>query len=343
MGIPWQDALGSVLISGILFLILALSGVREKIINAIPQGLKYAVGAGIGLFIAFIGLKNAGIIVDNPATLVSIANFAKADGSVLIALFGLLVTVLLMVRKIHGAVFYGIVITSVIGMIFGLIDLPDKIIDTPPALTGFGEAFGVFTDASVWTKNFIIATFIFLIVDLFDNAGTLVAVATQAGLMKDNKLPRAGRALTADSVASISGAVVGTSTVTSYIESSAGVAVGGKTGFTALVTAGFFGLALFFSPLLSVITAAVTAPALIIVGVLMTFALGKIAWEQIDEAVPAFLTILMMPLSFSIATGIAFGFISYPLLKLVKGEGKQVSWIMYVFSLLFVVYFIFHE
>jgi len=339
MGIPWDQALAGVLVSGIIFLILAISGIRETIINAIPQGLKYAVAAGIGLFIAFIGLKNSGIIVSNEATYVALGAFD--DGGVLLALFGIIVTALLMVRKIHGGIFYGIVITAVVGMIFGIVDLPGGVVSAPPNPEALGAAVTTLFSAEMWTLQIILVIFTFLFVDFFDTAGTLVGVANQAGLMKDNKLPRAGRALGADSIATIAGAVVGTSTTTSYIESSAGVAAGGRTGFTAVVTAGFFVLALFFSPLLSVITAQVTAAALVMVGVMMASALGKIEWDKLEEAVPAFLTVIAMPLSFSIATGIALGFLAYPLTKIAKGEGKQVHPIMYGMFVVFVLYFLF--
>ncbi len=339
MGIPWDQALAGVLVSGIIFLILAISGIRETIINAIPQGLKYAVAAGIGLFIAFIGLKNSGIIVSNEATYVALGAFD--DGGVLLALFGIIVTALLMVRKIHGGIFYGIVITAVVGMIFNIVDLPGGVVSAPPNPEALGAAVTTLFSAEMWTLQIILVIFTFLFVDFFDTAGTLVGVANQAGLMKDNKLPRAGRALGADSIATIAGAVVGTSTTTSYIESSAGVAAGGRTGFTAVVTAGFFVLALFFSPLLSVITAQVTAAALVMVGVMMASALGKIEWDKLEEAVPAFLTVIAMPLSFSIATGIALGFLAYPLTKIAKGEGKQVHPIMYGMFVVFVLYFLF--
>jgi AGZA family xanthine/uracil permease-like MFS transporter len=341
MGIPWQQALAGVFVSGVIFLILALTGIRETIVNAIPAGLKHAAAAGIGLFIAFIGLKNAGIIVDNPATLVSLGSL-KETGT-LLAIFGLIVTVILINRKINGAIFYGIIITSIAGIIFtDAVNMPTAVVSVPPSPTALGAMFGPLFDGSMFSMTMLIVIFTFLFVDFFDTAGTLVGVATQAGLMKDNKLPRAGRALAADSVATIAGAVAGTSTTTSYIESSAGVAAGGRTGFTAVTTAFFFFLALFFFPLLSVITAEVTAPALIIVGVLMASSLGKIEWDKFDEAIPAFLTVVTMPLTFSIATGIALGFILYPITKIVRGEGKKVHWIMYVLFFVFLLYFILH-
>lgn len=349
MKIPWQVALGGVMISGIIFLVLAISGIRETIINAIPAGLKYAVGAGIGLFIAFIGLKNAGIIVNNDVTLVQLGNLQH--GPVLLAVFGIAVTAIMLVRKVYGAVFYGIILTSIAGIVFGYLDLPkaDEIVSLPPNPSALGEAFVVFSDPSVWTLQFVVVILTFLFVDFFDTAGTLMAVANQAGFIKDDKLPRAGRALAADSVATIAGAVAGTSTTTSYIESSAGVAAGGRTGFTAVVVAGFFFLAMFFSELLAVISAPieiekgfvvtpVTSAALVIVGVLMCTALAKIEWSRFDEALPAFVTILVMPLSYSIATGIAAGFILYPLLKVAKGEGRKVHWIMYVLAIIFFIY-----
>lgn len=338
--VPWQHALGAVLISGVFFFLLTLTGLREKIINAIPVELKHAVGAGIGLFITFIGLQESGIIVNNDATLVGLGDLSK--GPTMLAIFGIIVTVILMTRGIRSAVFFGMIITAVVGMIFGLIAVPHKVVDTVPSLhPTFGAVFSSFGDSSFWSTGMIGIILTFLFVDFFDNAGTLVAVASQAGLMKDNKLPNAGRALVSDSIATIVGAILGTSTTTSYIESSAGVASGAKTGFASLVTAGFFILSLFFFPLLSVITAPVTAPALIIVGVLMVSSLGKIDWTRFEVAVPAFLTMIAMPLSYSIATGIAIGFIFYPITMIVKGRIKEVNPIMYFFFVIFLLYFIF--
>ncbi|MDP4164426.1 MAG: NCS2 family permease [Bacillota bacterium] len=337
--IPWQHALGAVLISGVFFLLLTLTGLREKIINAIPVDLKHAVGAGIGLFITFIGFQNAGIVVKNDATLVGLGDFT--NGNTLLAIFGIVVTVIMMTRGIKGSVFYGMIITVIVGMIFHLIGTPTKVVDAVPSLKPtFGAVFSSFGDSSFYTSTMLGIILTFLFVDFFDNAGTLVAVANQAGLMKDGKLPNAGKALLADSIASIVGSVLGTSTTTSYIESSAGVASGAKTGFASLVTAGFFLLSLFFFPLLSVVTAPVTAPALVIVGVLMVSSLGKIDWTKFEIAVPAFLTMIAMPLSYSIATGIAVGFIFYPITMIVKGRAKEINPIMYVFFVIFVLYFL---
>ena len=342
MGIPWQTALTGVLFSGLVFIVLSLSGLREIIINAIPTQLKFAVGAGIGLFITFLGLQNAKIIVADPNTLVTLGDLSR--GPTLLAIFGLVITVIMMVRKINGAIFYGMITTTIVGMIAGLIALPEKIVDKVPSVAPtFGAAFeAIFQDpASLFTTQFLVIVITFLFVDFFDTAGTLVAVANQAGLMKDDKLPRAGKALLADSLATVTGAVFGTSTTTSYIESSAGVAAGARTGFASIVTGLLFLLALFFSPLLFVITSEVTAPALIIVGVLMVSTLGNIEWTRFEIAVPAFFTIIAMPLTYSIATGIAIGFIFYPITMILSGRKKEVHPIMYGLWVIFILYFIF--
>lgn len=338
MQVPWQTALSGVLVSGLIFILLTLTGVREKIINSIPAELKYAVGAGIGLFITFIGFQNAGIIIKNDATLVGLGDLT--NGNTLLAIFGIFLTVILMVRGIKGGIFYGMVVTAIVGMIFGLVEVPAQVIGTVPSLAPtFGQAFLNLGD--VFTIQMITVILTFLFVDFFDTAGTLVAVANQAGLMKGNKLPRAGKALFSDSTATVIGSILGTSTTTSYIESSAGVAAGGRTGFASVVTAGFFLLALLFSPLLGVITAAVTAPALIIVGVLMVSSLGEVDWKKFEIAVPAFLTVIAMPLTYSIATGIAIGFIFYPITMIVKGRGKDIHPIMFGLFMIFLLYFIF--
>lgn len=339
--IPWETALAGVLVSGIIFIILTLTGIREMIINAIPANLKMAVGAGIGLFIAFIGFQNSGIIVGNEATMVALGDLTA--GPTLLAIFGIFATVIFLTLGIKGGVFYGMIVTAIAGMIFGLIAPPTGISDVvgpvPSLAPTFGQAFGHLGD--VFTIQMLVVILTFLFVDFFDTAGTLVAVASKANLMKDNKLPRAGKALFADSAATVVGATLGTSTTTSYVESTTGVGVGGRSGFASVVTAGFFLLALVFSPLLSVVTSSVTAPALIIVGVLMCSSLKNIEWDRFEIAVPAFLTIITMPLAYSIATGIAIGFVFYPITMLFKGKAKEINWIMWLLFGIFILYFIF--
>lgn len=340
-GIPWQTGLTGVLFSGIIFIILSLTGVRETIINAIPTQLKYAVSAGIGLFITFVGLQGAGIIVANDATLVTLGAFT---GNTLLAVFGIFVTVILMVRKVNAAIFIGIVVTAIVGMIFQLVEIPTAVVSAIPDVSStFGVALDpIFHDpGSLFNIQFLIVVLTFLFVDFFDTAGTLMAVANQAGLVKDNKLPRAGRALMADALATTIGSLFGTSTTTAYVESTSGVAAGARSGFSAVVTAVLFLVAMFFSPLLSVITSAVTAPALIVVGVLMCSSLRLIEWDKFEVAVPAFLTMLMMPLGYSIATGIAVGFVFYPITMVLAGRKKEVHPIMWGLLVVFLLYFIF--
>ncbi|MCM3761203.1 NCS2 family permease [Alkalihalobacillus oceani] len=337
MGIDWQVALFGVFMSGIIFILITLVGVRELIINAIPAELKYAAAAGIGLFIAFIGLKNAGIVVPSEATAVELGIIHAP--TTLLAIFGLVITVILMVRGVKGGIFYGMILTSLAGVITGVIDMPDGIIGAVPSLAPtFGQAFAI-DWSSVFTVQLLIVILTFLFVDFFDTAGTLYGVANQAGFVKDNKLPRANKALLADSSATSIGAILGTSTTTAYIESSSGVAAGGRTGFASVVTALLFIVALFFSPLLAVVTDQVTAPALIIVGILMASSLGQIDWKKLEIAIPAFLTVVTMPLTYSIATGIAIGFILYPVTMICRGKGKDVHPIMYVLFFVFLAYF----
>ena len=341
MGIPWQIGLTGVLCSGIFFAILTVTGLRETIINAIPYEMKMAVTAGIGLFITFVGLQGAGIIVNNDSTLVTLGHIT--DGKVLLAVFGIIVTVVLYAKKVPGAIFIGMILTSAGGLLTGLIQMPHAVVGKIPSIAPtFGAAFEAFKDpCQIFTVQFLIVILTFLFIDFFDTAGTLVAVASQAGMMKDNKLPRAGRALFSDSIATIVGSIFGTTTTTSYIESTSGVAVGARTGFASIVTGVCFLLALFFSPLMAVVTSAVTAPALIVVGVLMAGNLSQIDWKKFELAVPAFITIIMMPLSYSIATGIACGFIFYPITMLVTKRHKEVHPIMYVLMVLFILYFVF--
>ncbi|MER1999695.1 MAG: NCS2 family permease [Lysinibacillus sp.] len=336
-GSPWQHALAAVFVSSVFFLILTLTGLREKLINAIPMELKIAVGAGIGLFVSFIGLKKAGLVVSNPNTIVGLGDLHNPN--VLLAIFGIVVTIVFLVRGLKAGVFIGMALTAIVGMVFGLVDLPQKIVSAPPSVEPtFGALFSAFGDPTFYTLTMFSVILSFLFVDFFDNAGTLMAVANQAGFVKDNKLPRAGKALISDSIASTVGSIFGTSTVTSYVESAAGVGAGARTGFASIVTGVLFLLALFFSPVLSVITDAVTAPALIVVGILMVSTLGQIDWGKFEVAVPAFFTMLMMPLTSSIATGLAVGFVFYPLTMVLRGKAKEVHPIMYIFGIIFLIY-----
>ena len=341
MGMAWETALTGVLFSGLIFIILSLTGLRETIINAIPAQLKYAVGAGIGLFITYVGFQSAGIIVNDDSTLTVLGDVTS--GATLLAVFGVFVTAIFMAKKINGGIFYGMVITAIAGMIFGLVKLPEKIVSGIPDISPtFGAAFEAFGNFDlILNMDFLIVVLTFLFVDFFDTAGTLMAVAGQAGLVKDNKLPRAGRALLADALATVTGAIFGTSTTTSYVESTAGVAAGARTGLASVVTGILFLLALFLSPLLAVVTPAVTAPALIIVGALMVSSLKLIEWDKIEIAIPAFLVVLCMPLGYSIATGIAVGFLFYPITMIVAGRGKEIHPIMYGLFVIFLCYFIF--
>ena len=338
MGIQWQVALTGVFIAGIIFMILSVLKIREKIINIIPLNLKYAIASGIGFFITFIGLKNGGVIISNPDTFVSIGNLSSP--TTLLAIIGLVITIVMLVRGINGGIFYGMIITTVIGMIVGLIKVPSKIIGSIPSIEPtFGVVFSHLDQ--VFTPELMAVIFTFLIVAFFDTAGALIALTSQAGMMKGNTVPNIGRALLADSTASAVGAILGTSTPATSVESSAGIAVGGRTGFTAVVIAACFTIALFFSPILSVITLEVTAPALIIVGALMAMEIRKIDWSKLEIVIPSFLTIIMMPLTSSVAIGLAFGFILYPLCLVAQKRYKEIHPIMYVLCLLFILYFAF--
>ncbi len=338
-GIEWETALAATFVSGLLFLVLAVTGVRGAIIQAIPHQLKMAVGAGIGLFIAFIGLKNAGIVVADEATTVGLGDLTI--DTTLLAIFGLIAIALFLMRGLKGAVFYGIVATAVLGLLTGLLDAPDAIVSAPPSLAPtFGAAFAAFGELLAPELLIVIGTMLF--VDFFDTAGTLIAVTNQAGLLdEEGRLPGGTRPLVSDAVATMGGAALGTSTTTSYIESAAGVGAGGRTGLSSVVTAALFLLAIFFSPLLSVVTAPVTAAALIIVGVMMARGLKDIEWDQMEIAIPAFVTVVAMPLTYSIATGIAMGLFLFPLLMVFRGKAREVHPIMYVLAVLFLVFFTF--
>ena len=337
MGIKWEIALSGVLASGIIFLIISATGLREMIIKAIPTNLKFAVSAGIGLFIAFIGLKNAGIVVANSATFVGLGDLT--DPTVLLSIFGVIAISIFMVRGSKIAIFLGMGLTAIVGMITGLIDIPTSVISMPPSMTPtFGAA--IKNLGNIFNPEMILVIFTFLFMDFFDTAGTLVAVGSKVGLLKkDGSIENGSKALLADSIATCIGSILGTTNTTSYVESLSGVSVGAKTGFSSVVVGGLFLVSLFFSPLLTVITSAVTAPALIIVGSLMCSSLKEIEWERSEIAIPSFLTILLMPLTYSIGEGIACGFLTYVILMIFKGKTKKVHPVMYVLALLFVIYF----
>jgi AGZA family xanthine/uracil permease-like MFS transporter len=336
MGIPWQTALGAVFLSGVAFLMLTLLGVRQLILKAIPRELYAAVAAGIGLFIAMIGLRNAGIIVPNPATMVGLGKLT--DKNTLLAIFGLLVICGLAAWGVRAAMLIGILATTAVAGLFGLVAWsPGTYHVTDVAATA-----GKLDIRAALRVGLLDIVFVFLFVDLFDNIGTLVGVGKRAGLFDEsNDIPRIGRILTADAAATIVGSLVGTSTVTSYIESAAGVVVGGRSGVTAIVTGLLFLGTLFVAPLAGAIPSAATAPALIFVGSLMMTHLGEIAWSDPGVAIPAFLTLLTIPLSFSIANGLAFGFTSYALLRIVRGEFRGTHWLVYVLAALFIARFIY--
>ncbi len=332
----WQFALTAVLVEGIIFILLSLLKVREAIFDLIPLSLKKAVSAGIGLFIALVGLKNAGIIVANEGTTIGLGDLT-ANASI-VALLGLIVIAILYARNVKGALLIGIIIATIIGIPLGVTTLPEgfKIFSLPPSLKDVAFKFVPFSD--IMTKDFWIIVVTFLFVDIFDTVGTLAGVASKSGMLdKEGKLPRVSRALTADAVGTIFGACMGTSTVTTFVESSAGVAAGGRTGLTSVTTGIMFILALFIAPLFAIIPAAATAPVLVVVGVFMMSAVMEINWHDLTEAVPAFLTIAMMPFAYSIAEGIVFGIVSYTLIKTFTGKAKDVSALMWVLSVLFVL------
>lgn len=337
MGIKWEVALSGVLASGIIFLIISATGLREMIIKAIPTNLKFAVSAGIGLFIAFIGLKNAGIVVANSATFVGLGDLT--DPTVLLSIFGVIAISIFMVRGSKIAIFLGMTLTAIVGMITGLIDMPTSVISMPPSMAPtFGAA--IKNLGNIFNPEMILVIFTFLFMDFFDTAGTMVAVGSKVGLLKkDGSVENGSKALLADSVATCIGSIFGTTNTTSYVESLSGVAVGAKTGFSSVVVGILFLISLFFSPLLTVITSAVTAPALIIVGSLMCSNLKEIEWDKPEVSISAFLTVILMPLTYSIGEGIACGFLSYVVLMIFKGKVKKVHPVMYVLAVLFIIYF----
>jgi adenine/guanine/hypoxanthine permease len=336
MGIPWQTALGAVFLSGIVFLLLTALGVRQLIISTIPFELYAAVAAGVGLFIAFIGFRNSGIILAHPVTTVTLGNLG--DKSTALALFGLLLMAALLVWRVRAAMLIGILATTAIGLATGVA----KWAPQSYRLQDLSATAGKLDIGGTLRLGFLEIIFIFLFIDMFDNIGTLVAVGTRAGLFdRTHQIPRVNRILFSDATATVVGALSGTSTVVSYIESAAGVAAGGRTGVTAIVTGLLFVVALFVAPAVGAIPAAATAPALIVVGSLMMSSVAEIAWSDPEVAIPAFLTIMTIPLTYSIANGLAFGFTAFTLLKVLRGKFRQVNWFVYALTALFVLRFIY--
>ena len=348
LGYSWQVALTAVFVEGILFILLTAVNIREALFNAIPLNLKYAVSAGIGLFIAFIGFQNAGIVINDDATLVALGDLTSLP--VVLSIIGILLTGILVVKKIKGAILIGILGTWILAMISELVGwyvpdfvatfptIPSAIVQAPPTLA---PIFFQLDFSKVLTLDFLVVVFAFLFVDLFDTLGTLIGVSSKAGFLDEKgNLPKAKQALFADAIATTVGAVLGTSTTTTYIESAAGVSDGGRTGLTAVSTAALFAVALFFSPIFLAVPAFATAPALIIVGFYMMESVAKISFGDYSEAIPAFLTMIVMPLTYSISDGIVFGFVSYTIINLLIGKTNKLSLLMYIVSILMVVNFI---
>jgi adenine/guanine/hypoxanthine permease len=342
MRVPWQVALGAVAAAGALFIVTAGIGLRERVIAAIPESLKHGIAVGIGLLVALIGLQWGGLVVDSPGTLVTLG--ALSSPAALLTVFGLIVIGVLMARGVPGALLIGILASTTVALVTGLIHYQGTV-SAPPSITPTLFQLDVLGALS---PSMAPVVFVFFFLALFDSVGTLVGVATQAGLMRDGRLPRARQALLADAIGTVAGAALGTSTVTAYIESSTGVSAGGRTGLANVVTAALFLLSLFFFPLVrmigggyaaggNVVLYPVVAPALVLVGTLMMGAVRHIAWDDPTEAIPAFLTMVLMPLAVSITDGIAFGFISYAVLKLGTGRAREAHWLVYVFAVLFLV------
>lgn len=346
MGISWQTTLGVVFIAGFIFIVLSFFGIREKIINVIPDSLKNAIAVGIGLMITLAGLEWAGLVVDHPVLLVSLGDLSEPTTQ--LALLGLGLTSILLINKVRGAMLIGILITTLVGVLSGLISY-EGIISSPPSLEPTLFKLDII---GALQFDLIVVVFTFLILDLFDTIGTLIGVASEADLLKDGKLPRAKNALLSDAIGTVIGAICGTSTVTSYVESAAGVASGARTGLANVFTAALFIIALFFYPLIQMIGGGVEisegvrhypaiAPILVLVGTYMIKGVRKIPWDDLSESIPAFITIIFIPFSFRITEGIAFGFISYTLLKLFAGKGREVPLLMWIFAVIFLLRYIF--
>jgi adenine/guanine/hypoxanthine permease len=335
MHVRWQTALGAVFISGVLFALLTVSRIREQIVNGIPNSLKHSTVVGIGLFIAFVGLRNAKIVVANPATFVSLGDFSNHE--VQMACLGLLLTLVLMARKVGGAILFGIMGTTLAAIVFKMAHWPAALVSLPhPSAT-----FLALDVRGALHLGLFEIIFAFLFVDLFDNVGTLVGVCQQAGLVKDGRIPRVGRVLMADAAGTLVGSLTGTSTITSYIESAAGVAAGARTGLSSVLVAALFLAAMFFSPVATAIPQFATAPALILVGALMAQSVMQVDWPDFTEAFPAFVVILVMPLAFSIATGLSLGVICYTIVKVAAGKFRDISLVVWVLAILFLLRYIY--
>ncbi|MGP0098725.1 MAG: NCS2 family permease [Terriglobales bacterium] len=335
MHVPWQTALAVVFLSGVLFLLLTVTRVREQIVNGMPDCLKHSTAVGIGLFIAFVGLRNAKLVVANAATFVGLGNFS--DKEVQTACFGLALTIVLMARNVKGGILIGIFGTTLVGILRHITPLPTGILSLPhPSSTFLKLDF-----RAAMHLGLLEILFAFLFVDLFDNVGTLVGVCEQGGFIKDGKIPRVGRVLVADGVGTVFGSLTGTSTVTSYIESVAGVAAGARTGLSNVAVAILFLMATFCSPLAAAVPAYATAPALILVGALMTQSISHIDWSDFSEAVPAFITMLTTPLTFSIATGLSLGLISYTVVKIAVGKLREITGLIWILTALFILRYIY--
>ena len=336
MGYSWQFALTAVFIEGLIFIVLTLTNLREAIVNAIPASLKNAIGAGIGLFIAFIGLQNAGIVVNNDATLVSLGDITS--GSALLGLIGLVVTGVLVIKDVRGGLLIGILVTTIIGIPMGLTEY-NGVVSMPHSIS---DIFCKFEWGHVLSLDMVVVVFTFLFIDMFDTIGTLVGVCTKANIIgADGRIPRIKEAFMADSIATTVGACLGTSTTTTYVESASGVAQGGRTGLTAFAVAACFAIALFFSPIFLAIPAAATAPVLVIVGLFMMSPIKNIDFDNYAESIPAFVTIIIMPLAYSISDGILLGMISYVILNALCGNFKRITPAMYILAVLFILKYIF--
>ena len=336
MGYSWQFALTAVFIEGLIFIVLTLTNLREAIVNAIPASLKNAIGAGIGLFIAFIGLQNAGIIANNDATLVSLGEIT--GGSPLLGLIGLVITGVLVVKDVRGGLLIGILLTTLIGIPMGITNY-QGLVSAPHSLS---DIFCKFEWENIFTLDMVVVVFTFLFIDMFDTIGTLVGVCTKANMLNpDGTIPRVKQAFMADAIATTVGACLGTSTTTTYVESASGVAQGGRTGLTAFVVACCFAISLFFSPIFLAIPSAATAPVLVIVGLFMLGPIKNIKLDDYAESIPAFITIVMMPLAYSISDGILLGMISYVVLNVLCGNFKRITPAMYVLAILFILKYIF--